>query len=245
MNLSKIIKTRAKDNTALKALRTETVGMTVSEAVDEGFHPFEVLWQNSTSTSSQYIKNAEEQATIIIDNAKKMAAQTEKDGYQKGYVQGEKEGKAAGKHKLEQTTQKINELLAVLKESIGEMHKQYGNDLLLLIKTIVDRLVHHEVSVNPRVIQSCLLETMDFVVENSVASVHLHDDDLNRLKKNGINQETLSQGLRRVQLVADPHITMGGCLISTNFGEIDATLETRREKLYEAVETAFITALKQ
>ncbi|HSR37135.1 MAG TPA: FliH/SctL family protein, partial [Desulfurivibrionaceae bacterium] len=106
-----------------------------------------------------------------------------------------------------------------------------------------DRLVHHEISVNPLVIQACLQQAMTFVVENSLVKVHLHSDDLHRIKEISLENPALFEGKNRVQLVEDPAIGQGGCLLKTSFGEIDATIEGGKAKLYEAVEQAFLAAL--
>jgi flagellar assembly protein FliH len=36
---------------------------------------------------------------------------------------------------------------------------------------------------------------------------------------------------------------VGGCFLKTDFGEIDATLENCKARLYDAVEQAFIAAM--
>jgi flagellar assembly protein FliH len=110
---------------------------------------------------------------------------------------------------------------------------------------MVDRLVNHEVSVNPRVIQACFREAMEFVVENSVVQVHLHSEDFHRIKEASLENPTMIAGKSRVELVDDPNISQGGCLLKTDFGEIDATLESCREKLYEAFDRAFLAALAE
>jgi hypothetical protein len=37
-------------------------------------------------------------------------------------------------------------------------------------------------------------------------------------------------------VTSDPCISRGGCLLETPYGDVDATLETRLEKIYQAVE---------
>jgi flagellar assembly protein FliH len=86
---------------------------------------------------------------------------------------------------------------------------------------------------------------MEFVVENSDVQVHLHTEDFNRIKEASMENPALLSGKGRVQLVDDPNISQGGCLLKTNFGEIDSTLEKCREKLYEAVDRAFLAALAE
>lgn len=195
----------------------------------------------------QHIKSKEEiaidQAAEIIKKAEESAVQIEKDAYQKGYAQGESEGRAEWENKFATAIQNVDGLFKTIQGQLVEVQKQHEKDLLVLIKTMVDRLVNHEVSVNPKVIQACLLKAMEFVVENSVVRVHLHSDDFNRLKEAGLENPALLEGNSKVQLVEDPNISLGGCLVNNDFGEVDSTLENCRDKLYEAVDRAFMAAL--
>jgi len=186
---------------------------------------------------------ARREAEEIVSKAKEQAADIEREAYEKGLAKGEQEGLAAGEKKYAEEITKAKDLLQALQNQVETVHRQHEQDLLVLIKAMVDRLVNHEVSINPMVIQACLKKTMEFVVDNSIVKVHLHTDDFNRLKEAGLANPALFEGKSKVQLIEDPTVSLGGCLVSTDFGEIDATLEGCRDKLYEAVDQAFIAAL--
>lgn len=242
--MSNIVKMQG--NAAQNGTSQSTSGLLGSVAEEEGFLPLENLCFGPEG-DVQHIKSKEEiavdQAEKIIKKAEESAVQIEKDAYQKGYAQGESEGRAEWENKFATAIQNVDGLCKSLQEQLVEVHKQYEKDLLVLIKAMVDRLVNHEVSVNPKVIQACLLKTMEFVVENSVVRVHLHSDDFNRLKEAGLENPALFEGKSKVQLVEDPNVSMGGCLVNTDFGEVDSTLKNCRDKLYEAVDRAFMAAL--
>lgn len=238
--MSKIIKIQ--EGAAPNGIKQGGGSMFSSVAEEETFRPLEDLWQGAYGDSPQ-IRSSRSQAEEIINNAKEAAVQIEQDAYQKGYAQGEKDGLAQGEKKFGEAIRNTEELLKKLQDQIAGLHKKHGQDLLVLIKAMVGRLVNHEVSVNPGVIQACLRKTMEFVVENSVVRIHLHSDDFNRLKEAGLENLALLDGKSKVQLVEDPNISMGGCLASSDFGEVDSTLENCREKLYEAVDRAFLASL--
>jgi flagellar assembly protein FliH len=178
-----------------------------------------------------------------VNSAREEAAKVMQDAYDQGFAEGEAAGRAQGKGEYEDRIAKLSSLLSTLDVQRAEVLHQHEEDLLQLIKTMVDRLVNHEVSVNPLVIKASLQKAMDFVVENSMVQVHLHGDDFNRIKKLSLEDPALLEGKNRVQLVEDPNISAGGCLLKTDFGEIDATLAQSREKLFALVDQAFMAAL--
>ena len=86
---------------------------------------------------------------------------------------------------------------------------------------------------------------MEYVVENTTVKVSLNPEDFNRFKEVGLDSQSLLEGRNRIQLVEDPGISEGGCLLTTGFGEVDVTLEHRRTLLYDAIEQAFMAALAE
>ena len=184
-----------------------------------------------------------EEAAEILRQAGDQAETLRQEAYAEGLAKGEAAGKAAGLAQYEQQCAEFAALFAALNGEREAVLQQHEEDMLALITTMVDRLVYHEVSVNPLVIQACLKKAMEFVVENSTVQIHLHGDDFARLKKASLEDSKLIEGKNRIQLVEDPNIAVGGCFLKTDFGEIDATLENSKARLYEAVEQAFLAAM--
>jgi len=238
--LSKIIK-----------LQQDRVVQTAPSLETDDFLSFEDFWQvkPGSAEARRLAKHrspreiAMEEAVEIVRQAGDQAEKIKQEAYAEGKAAGEAEGKAAGLAQYEQRLQELDALLTAMNGEREALLRQHQESMLALITTMVDRLVYHEVSVNPLVIQACLKKAMEFVVENSTVQIHLHGDDFGRLKKASLEDSRLIEGKNRIQLVEDPNIAEGGCFLKTDFGEIDATLETCKARLYDAVEQAFLAAM--
>jgi len=232
-------------------LQKGRVVKTAPSLATEEFLSFEDFWQVKpgsdeakrleTHKSPQDIAMAE--AVEIMRQAGEQAEKLKDEAYAEGLARGEGEGRAAGLAQYEKQLEKFGAVFAALNVELESILRQHEETVLALITTMVDRLVYHEVSVNPLVIQTCLKKAMEFVVENSTVQIHLHGDDFNRLKKASLENSRLIEGKNRIQLVEDPNIEVGGCFLKTDFGEIDATMENRKARLYAAVEQAFLAAV--
>ncbi|MHB8989230.1 MAG: FliH/SctL family protein, partial [Desulfobulbia bacterium] len=217
----------------------------------EEFLSFEDFWQvKPGSAEAKRLEKhkspreiAMEEAAEILRQAGDQAETLRQEAYAEGFAKGEAEGKAAGLAQYEQQREELAALLRALEGEREAVLRQHEESMLALITAMVDRLVYHEISVNPLVIQACLKKAMEFVVENSTVQIHLHGDDFSRLKKASLEDSRLIEGKNRIQLVEDPNIAVGGCFLKTDFGEIDATLENSKTRLYAAVEQAFIAAM--
>ena len=217
----------------------------------EEFLSFEDFWQvKPGSAEAKGLEKhkspreiAMEEAAEILRQAGDQAETLRQEAYAEGFAKGEAEGKAAGLAQYEQQREELAALLRALEGEREAVLRQHEESMLALITAMVDRLGYHEISVNPLVIQACLKKAMEFVVENSTVQIHLHGDDFTRLKKASLEDSRLIEGKNRIQLVEDPNIAVGGCFLKTDFGEIDATLENSKTRLYAAVEQAFIAAM--
>ena len=217
----------------------------------EEFLSFEDFWQvKPGSAEAKRLEKhkspreiAMEEAAEILRQAGDQAETLRQEAYAEGFAKGEAEGKAAGLAQYEQQREELAALFGALEGEREAVLRQHEESMLALITAMVDRLVYHEISVNPLVIQACLKKAMEFVVENSTVQIHLHGDDFARLKKASLEDSRLIEGKNRIQLVEDPNIAVGGCFLKTDFGEIDATLENSKTRLYGAVEQAFFAAM--
>jgi len=179
----------------------------------------------------------------MVAKAEAEKKRIEDEAYQKGFTRGEAEGLKAAEKAFADKMKEAAHLIRSVENERDLVHRQYEKDLLSLIKIMVERLVGHEVSVNHLVIVDCLRQAMKYVVEDSMVKVHLHSDDFQYIKEMSLEDPSLLQGARRIELIEDPAVDRGGCLLQTDFGEIDATLENCREKLFAIVDRAFLDAL--
>ena len=225
-----------------------------SVAHDDNFVSYELLMSEEESAEEMVDPLAElrqEQERIKAENEELIArtqaevARIEQEAYDKGYAAGVEQGKKEGKESFDEKISQTAQLIADLQSKTSQVTLAYEEQLLPLIKAMVDKLVYHEMSVNPLVIEKCLHKAMAHVVATSRVCVHLHPDDFNHIKDLTLERPELLPASDNLELMEDPAISQGGCLLETDFGTIDATLETGRENLYKAIDQAFLAALSE
>ncbi len=221
--------------------------------VDQEFMSLDNLWGDVPRTgivdSLTAIKRKREQVAreldTLIRKAKEEAARIEREAYEKGYSQGEKDGMAFGKKKFEVAIHQFENLLTDIQRQREELLRRYEDDIVAMIKLMTERLVFQQVSVHPEIIRAAVQAAMKFVVDNSMVRVHLHPDDFVLFKDVELDGSIFTDSMSRIELAEDPGISVGGCFLTTDFGEVDATLENRRNRLYEALDKAYLEGKKQ
>ena len=223
-------------------------------AANSEFVPFSLLMrggEGGTMTIDPYQQGREEAARLIreaeevLRQARQDAADIEKQAYGKGFAEGSSKGETEGRRQYEEEVAKLDKLMTALERQRAEIQGQYEKDLLPLVIAMVDKLVQHEISVNSRVIASCLRNTMQYVADSATVKVHLHPDDFNRIKEASLSNPDFLGTRKQLDLVEDDTVAVGGCLVNSDFGEIDASLEKFKNRLYQAIEKAFLAALAE
>ena len=246
MNLSKIIKSEAPKPTGNGILTTRPG---LDDLIEAKFHSLDSLWQSGDPEYIDTMNKLQAEKEAVKQQTEEMLAKTqaevdriEQEAHEKGFAAGKEEAAAIAEKELKDKLTELDKLLKSVEADRRQLHGEYENDIITLVKTMVDRAVFHEVSVNPMVIQACLKTALSYVVENSTVNVHLHSNDLNRLKEVGLDNPDLLSGFNQLELTEGPGVSEGGCLLETSFGEVDATLEERRGRLYKAIDAIFMKA---
>lgn len=152
--------------------------------------------------------------------------------YAEGFQHGHDAGSQATRDALEATIRRSAEDTAV---RMGQLLHSMGDQLIaseqLIARQILDlacdiarQVVRQELQVNTRHLRAVIGEALEQMVEDGLpATVRMHPQDLALMK--GALIETLGESAP--ELVADPDITPGGCLIQSPSSLVDATIEKR------------------
>lgn len=250
MNLSRVIKS-SRQGGGDSIMITRPGG---AESGGGGFHALSSLWQSDDTDMVTALSQLEAEKERLRQEALAVQAETEamvaaaqarvsqieKDAHDKGFAAGKGEAVVQGQERLAQ----LDALLAAIEEDRQRLYGQYEADMLTLVKAMVDRVLFHEVTINPQAIEVCLKTALAYVVENSTITIRLHGQDLERLRQAAMERPEILSGHKKIELSEDPAISAGGCALDTGFGEIDATLESRRDKVFAAIDAVLRKAVK-
>lgn len=220
------------------------------EAAGEGFHALSSMWQVDDPELAAALSHLEQEKERLRQEAQAMRAESEalvaaaqarvaeieKEAYDRGMAASQAEAEAQEKGRMERFAAESAALFAAIETDRQRLHDRYEADILTLVKTMVDRVLFHEVTVNPQAIEVCLKTALAYVVGNSNITIRLHAQDLERFKQAAMERPELLAGFAKIELAEDPTISQGGCLLETGFGDIDATLDSRRDRVCAAID---------
>ncbi len=150
------------------------------------------------------------------------------EGFQHGHDAGSQETRdaleAVIRRSAEETAVRMGQLLHSMGDQLIAAEQHVARQILELSCDLARQVVRQELKVNTRHLRAVIGEALEQMVEDGLpATVRMNPEDLALMK--GALLETL--GENAPELVADPDISPGGCLIQSPSSVVDATIEKR------------------
>lgn len=156
----------------------------------------------------------------------------QKEAYDEAWQKGHATGLAAGEAAAQARVARFDELLQALSQPFDALDESVEKQLVELAMSVVRQLFRREVRAEPSHVIGVVREAIQLLpIASRTVRVHLHPEDA------ALVRETLSpaEGELAWSIVEDPLITRGGCKISTENSQIDATAEARLQAVISAV----------
>lgn len=174
------------------------------------------------------IDGSEGESYMTAGRLEELQREAYDEAFQRGYSEGVESGEAAAAER----TARLDDLLRALAKPFDRMDDEVEKQLVELAMTVVRQLFRREIRLNPTHVIGVVREAIQCLpMASRNVQVHLHPDDASLIR------ETLTpaEGEPAWIVVEDPLMTKGGCRISTENSNIDATAESRLNALIHSI----------
>ena len=156
----------------------------------------------------------------------------EMEAYDEAFEKGHAEGVAAGEAAVKERAERFDELLQALAKPFDRLDETIEKQLVELAVAVVRQLFRREIRIEPTHVIGVVREAIQLLpIASQNVQVHLHPEDATLIR------ESLSpaEGELAWGIVEDPLITRGGCKVTTENSQVDATAESRLQAVITAV----------
>lgn len=148
-------------------------------------------------------------------------------GYQDGYRDGLAALEGFKQSFALQTTRQIGQLVAAFDAQFAGLEERMAEALARAATELARQVVRQELASQPELVAAVAREAVaGLLLSARQVDVRVHPDDL-PLVSQGASDELERRGAR---LVPDPGVTRGGCLVESDVGSIDASIENRWQR---------------
>ncbi len=196
-------------------------------------------------------QQAEQEAQRILEQARKEAEKLRKEageaaraeGHAAGVEQGRAEGREQGrKEAFEASQQAMEQLQNTWREAMGaweqqrrDLEQQTHRSVLEFALETARRLVHRVIEVDSTVVVDQVAQALSLVWRSLRVRVHIHPEDRPALEEAMPSLIAEFDHLERIELVEDPAVDRGGCIIHHGQGRIDARIGEQIERIVRAI----------
>ncbi len=170
--------------------------------------------------------------------------QVQENAYQEAYQLGLDEGRHEA---FERTSKEINSRLNEMDQlfsSIRNLKKDLidhnETHVVQLAFHMAKRLAHVEIQSDPKVVTEVIRDAIEKAQADEEVTVQVSPSQVEFLETLKAETGRDFEFLKQVKLEPIEGITPGGCVIETNYGEIDARFEERVSKLWETVSESLL-----
>jgi len=143
---------------------------------------------------------------------------------EEGFAQGRREGLEAGRKEILARVHELEGLMQVLARPLEQLDEQVEQELVHLALAVARQLIRRELKADPGQVLAVVREAMATLpIAARNVRLHLHPEDA-ALIRDTLSLSEVEQGWK---VIEDPLLTRGGCKVSSDSSQIDATVERR------------------
>ena len=172
---------------------------------------------NALSEAQSIIEAAELRAQEILTKAEQSYQEAKKTGLESGFEEG-----------LSRASRQAVRML----ESTGSLQESLAREAAKLAIAIAAKVLDEQLSIKPELVEKIALNALQGSVIGDAVTIILHPEDQPIIKKRTKDLKRLADGAS-IGLETDETINRGGCIVRTEFGEVDARIETLLESVRE------------
>ncbi len=162
------------------------------------------------------------------DDIATLIEQSKTEGYTAGYQEGFERGQQDINAKIELLTQVAKQLDSPL----DALDDEVMQSIAALAAAVAKSVVRTHLIAQPEEIVAVVRDAVEHLpLSDREITIHLHPEDLT-LVESTLNEQPIAHAWT---LHADTSLSPGGLIVNTNISTVDATLETRIEKIASAM----------
>lgn len=216
---------------------------------------YDDMQQRLDEYRSRIVDECQQQLLQATEESERLRETAQQEGYEKGFEEGHAEGYRNGLRAAEaevdakvveqvttQTEQRVNEqlqtVLPALQSLLTQFHAtttQHGADwekeVIELSLAIAEKVLKHELSSGPEKLAAIIQQGLELAVGKSNVAIHLHPEDLAKIEPRLLQLVPEANRFSDIKLVPSTHVALGGCVVVTEHGRIDAQIETMLDRI--------------
>lgn len=172
----------------------------------------------------------------VLERLKEVQEKAYQEGYELGLIEGTEKAFQEAKANLLTQMQSMEDFLKRLEELKTHLMVDNEKSLVTIVYQIAKRIAMRDLEENRDAVWEILQHVVNEFQNDERMNVRLSNQDLAFLETLQQKSGKKIESLKRINFIADESIKSGGCVIETEYGNVDATLEERVERTWQTLQ---------
>ena len=185
--------------------------------------------------SEETLAEAEQKAKEIEEESRLNVSRIEAKALEKGKAEGREGGYKAGqnevKHLIDSLHSIITKAIGIRSEIIRDSETQIIDLVLLIARKVVKVISENQ----QKVVVNNVLEALKKLKSKGEVIIRINPADLEITTKHKKGFLEMVEAVQAITLLEDSSIAKGGCVIDTDFGNIDARISSQLHEIEERI----------
>ena len=171
----------------------------------------------------------------VLEKLKEVQENAYQEAYQLGLEEGRKQAFEQATLEIEASLQKMESIVTSLTKIKPELLRYNETHLVELAFHMAKRLAAAEIKADPEIIKEIVRQSVEVAQNEQNITVLVNPTQIDFLETLKKEQGRDFEFLKSIKLEPSDQVSVGGCIVQTNYGEIDARFEQRVEKLWASL----------
>jgi flagellar assembly protein FliH len=151
------------------------------------------------------------------------------ESYRKGVEEGKQagysEGLVTGKSESKAITDQLQPMLGEIVRQKNEIINRSETDLLQLVLILTEKIIGSITASQQELILDTIKKSLPILLEKSKLTIKIAPEQEDFVSKNLENIMALDSDLKEIKIEADRRVGVGGCILETSSGRVDARID--------------------
>ncbi|MDR2792239.1 MAG: flagellar assembly protein FliH [Treponema sp.] len=191
----------------------------------------QVLKRQAEDEAERIIAEVQEKAKQIEADARTAYENQKKEAKDTGFQAGREEGYNSGKAEVERLIQRTQTVLERAQNKRGEILVETEGQIVDLVLLLARKVIKVISESQKTVIISNVVQALRKVKGRGAIIIHVNMADVKLTTEHIKDFIRMAEGAASIQVQEDSSVDAGGCIIETDFGEIDARISSQLAEL--------------
>ncbi|MBV8563697.1 MAG: hypothetical protein JOZ56_11445 [Actinobacteria bacterium] len=178
---------------------------------------------------------AADRSAIILAEARAQAAQMRLEAQRQGFEAGLSEGRTVADQEIVPARSALEHAAREVVDQLDARVELLERQAVELAVQLAERVVAASLDVRPELILDTIRGVLRGVLERDRIVLEVNPEDLALVQPGAAEIAAKLGGIRELEVIAEPRVSRGGCVVRTAEGEVDGSVASQLDRAREVM----------